>query len=125
MNKRIWVIIGRIALSFIILYFVFYLVHFAMDKFLFEKKLSGAALDTVRLLSSFIWSFLGGLVTAKLAREGTWLSVIAVAGLTLLFMLLNIPKDGLTFFVLSSIDMVVGILIGGFFVVRGRSLTHE
>lgn len=119
MKKTIWIIIGKIILSFIIL-FLLYTIHFVLVKAVFEKAFSGTTLEMIKLLSSFMWSVLGGFITAKIAKESRRNSVIAVAVLTLVYMLLNISyaAENPVSYWAHTFEMVVGVLIGGFYVIR-------
>ncbi len=112
-------IIGKIVLSFIIL-FLLYTIHFFLDEFVFKKQLSGNILLVVEIISAFIWSFIGGVITVKITPEIKIKGPIYIATLTGIYMMLNYPSanDALVLFWISLLMMVLGILLGGLFAVR-------
>ena len=122
MNKNWLIIPGKIVLGFLIL-FVFFTIHFILVKTVYEKSFSGNSLNIVLIASLFIWSFLGGFVTAKIAKLYSLVSVLVVAGLAILFMLSNFPANSqdLPFFFGSILNMTVAILLGGFLVIRKQN----
>ncbi len=104
----------RIVFGFLIL-FGFYTIHFILNKFL-DGTISGNYFVGYRLVSNAIFSTIGGYFTARIAKVNHWRNVIAVALLTLVYMLANVStiKDGEeSFFVASLFVMLGGILLGG------------
>ena len=118
MKSRILIVL-KILISFIIL-FVLYTIHFMLDEFLFKKILADFSLNTLEVISAFIWSFIGGYITAKIVKESRVKGAISVSILTLIYMLLNYPEptENILFFWVSLIAMISGILIGGYFFLK-------
>lgn len=104
----------KVVLSLIIL-FLLYLIHFVCDEFFYKKVLSDTSLFIIEIVSAFVFSMIGGYFTAKIVSRSSYIGVICVSALTVIYMLLNYPQDDeeVLFFWLSLLAMITGILLGG------------
>ena len=104
----------RIIAGFITL-FTFYAIHFIWTAMV-EPYVLPWQHFLLRGVSMFACSIIGGYLTALIARERHWLNILWVAGLTLIYMLLNIfniAKGETYFFMVAILLMIAGILLGG------------